>query len=308
MSESSRDKNKTNYAGENNSNTMLDSFLEDLKKYESIYKIKYQSVRDMHPATMEPMSPASFILPQGQDSNMPVNQFSRSKGNNPWSGNIPVLTAGSPFSGILELLLNVLGGEDYFTDFLDGIGLAGERYGEMIGNIVSGNREASDSLAGMFEALAGRGEQASSLNGKIIDTMRGQLFDMAGEYATRLGNLTLLSSKAFAALRSMNPLAATTAGVALMALGQVLGSLAGSVGTGSPRVGGTPSVAGDAGTGNDSVEGARPQTQIVIIDSNGRKTPGGGDLDRALDRAGLDRSLRGQIQELIRSGSLTLTG
>ena len=50
-----------------------------------------------------------------------------------------------------------------------------------------------------------------------------------------------------------------------------------------------------------------PQTQIIIIDSVGRRIAGSSDLDRTLDRAGIDRSLRNRIREMVRSGSLSFT-
>lgn len=45
-------------------------------------------------------------------------------------------------------------------------------------------------------------------------------------------------------------------------------------------------------------------TQVIIIDSGGRRVADSSDLDRAFDRAGVDRALRGQIRELVRSGDL----
>ncbi len=227
---------------------------------------------------------------------------------NPFGDILSIFTGkGDAASGIGGLFGGLFDGG--FIGIVEEIDQTEQRYREMIETIIGGNKEASDSIAGMFDQLVGGGEEAAALTGEAFETMGGQIYDLVGEYATKLGTLSLLSSKVFAALRSMNPWVASAAGVALIALGQAMRSLAGSVGTG--RIGGpeASSVGTGSGTpaaGSEPVGSERPRTQIIIIDSSGRKLAGSYDLDRTFDRAGIDRGLRRQIRELVRSGSLTL--
>ena len=53
-----------------------------------------------------------------------------------------------------------------------------------------------------------------------------------------------------------------------------------------------------------SASSDRPAIQVIVIDSAGRKLAGGDELDRTLDRAGVDRALRTQLRDLERNGSL----
>ena len=169
------------------------------------------------PAYFNLMSPLSFIQPPGPESSGP---FGRGNGGGSFAdGNGGELLGGS------------FGGD--FSGILEGIDQTRDRYQEMIGSIVEGNREAAGSITGMFGQLVAGSEEACVLTGESFEMMGNRIFDMAGEYAARLGKLSILSSKVFTALRSMNPWVAAAAGIALMVLGKKMRGLAGSVGTGN---------------------------------------------------------------------------
>jgi len=211
---------------------------------------------------------------------------------------------GSPLGGFRDNFLGEGGG---FIGTKEQIEQTGQAYSGMIESMIAGNEEAAGSITELFEQLAGSGEEAAMLTGGAFENVGGQIFDLMGNYTTKLGTLSLLSSKAFMALRSMNPWAAAAAGVALMALGQAMRGLAASVGSAGGRSVSSAGTGGGAAAGQETTARQGPVPQIIIIDPGGRKLAGSNDLDRTLDRAGVDRSLRGRILELVRSGSLSFT-
>ncbi len=248
------------------------------------------------PAYLNLRPPLSFIQPPGPESSGPFGQTGGGSFVADNGGYVPKGMLGGSF------------GEN-FSEILEGIDQTREHYQEMIGGIVEGNREAAGSITGMFGKLVTGSEEACALTGESFEMMGNRIFDLMGEYAARLGKLSILSSKVFTALRSMNPWVAAAAGVALMVLGKRMRGLAGSVGTGSTEGGsaGTAVSGGGTATGREADGPKMPRTQIIIIDSGGRRIAGSSDLDRTLDRAGIDRSLRNQIREMVRSGSLSFT-
>jgi hypothetical protein len=207
------------------------------------------------------------------------------------------------------------GGRDPAQDILGGDGLARtlesiaqvkQSYAGMIENILSGNQSALGSILGLFGELTGKGKKAGDATGQVFQMLQGQVFSTLGKYASQLGLLTGLSSKAFAALKSMNPFAAAAASVALLALGQALKRLSSHVGRSeSPEdpfpAGGAS--AGGAGAGSGGEAGSGGQNRVVNIYINGLRSANPYEVDRALDRAGVDRELRNRFRELVRTGA-----
>ncbi|MBN2289443.1 MAG: hypothetical protein JXQ83_08940 [Candidatus Glassbacteria bacterium] len=263
--------------------------------------------------------PFSFILPPGPDSSGPVDPSVRLGQQDPlesmrglspaggWGGGNPlgdllsVLMTGTERGGQAGGALDILsGGNGGLSGFLDWIGQAEERYLEMVESITAGNREASDSIAEMFEGLVSGGDEAAARTVEGFGKMREGLFQGLADYASKLGVLAGLAAKVFLALRSLNPAAALAASLGLKHLAQAMRSIGGGPGAGgySGQAAGSTAEAAETGAGK------RPMTQVIIIDSGGRRVADSSDLDRAFDRAGVDRALRGQIRELVRSGDL----
>jgi len=177
-------------------------------------------------------------------------------------------------------------------------------YDSLVESILSGNRKAGESIAQLFASLTGGGKQAKQSLAGVFEGMAGQIFESMGDYAKRLGVLTGLSAKAFAALRSMNPFAAAAASVGLIALGQALKSLAGSLGKGGGHSAGADTGSGYSQTAATSAAtSASPSAQPLNIYIGGLRGTGVYEVDRALNRAGVDRELRERFRELVRTGS-----
>ncbi|MEA1997429.1 MAG: hypothetical protein U9N45_07305 [Gemmatimonadota bacterium] len=209
----------------------------------------------------------------------------------------------SPFGGILDTSQG--GTFDMVSISIKDIE---ERYLDMVGKIVSGNRTAQESVIRLFDELSRSGGTAATATGEHFARVQGEMFSAMGNYASQLGKLTGLASRAFFSLRSMNPFSASAAAAALQALGSALRRLASSVGTarGLSSPGGYSSgwqqgaaaTSGTAGAGNTW---RGPRTVNVYI--NGIKSSSPYEVDRALNRAGVDRELRARIRELARTGS-----
>lgn len=177
-------------------------------------------------------------------------------------------------------------------------------YDSLVESILSGNRKAGESIAQLFASLTGGGKQAKQALAGVFEGMAGQIFASMGDYAKRLGVLTGLSAKAFAALRSMNPFAAAAASVGLIALGQALKSLAGSLGKGGGHSAGADAGGGYSQTAATSAAtAAQPSAQPLNIYIGGLRGTGAYEVERALSRAGVDRELRERFRELVRTGS-----
>ncbi|MEA2064392.1 MAG: hypothetical protein U9P14_11880, partial [Gemmatimonadota bacterium] len=185
----------------------------------------------------------------------------------------------------------------------DRIGKTRDCYGGMIGDILDGNETATGSIRDMLDVLMNEGDQSCVFFSESYKKMGRSMFDVMGNYSNMLGSLMALAAKAFAALKSMNPWAAAAAAAALAAFQRKMGKLANSVGAGS-----VPSAAAAGAGAPASEQAAGPQTaiKVVIIDSNGPRSGSTQDVDRVLARADVDRRLRAQIQELTRTGSLSL--
>ena len=182
-------------------------------------------------------------------------------------------------------------------------------YDSLVESILSGNRKAGESIAQLFTSLTGGGKQAKQALAGVFEGMAGQIFESMGDYAKRLGVLTGLSAKAFAALRSMNPFAAAAASVGLIALGQALKSLAGSLGKGGGKQAGSGSGPGYAqAAATSAASSVSPSAQPLNIYIGGLRGTGAYELDRALNRAGVDRELRERFRELVRTGSNPAVG
>ncbi|HUU29384.1 MAG TPA: hypothetical protein VM123_16395 [archaeon] len=190
---------------------------------------------------------------------------------------------------------------------LQSIGRIQARYGEMVDMIISGNQSALSSISGLFQQLEARGWAAADSTGSRFARLQGDIFGGMGDYAARLGSLTGLASKAFAALSSMNPFAASAASVALLALGKALKSLASFSGSSGSTYSGGYSTAGAYGSTGANQDSGAGNTwtgpQVVNVYINGLKSANPYEVDRTLNRAGVDRELRQRIRELVRTGS-----
>lgn len=185
-----------------------------------------------------------------------------------------------------------------FVEALDGIERVRSGYESLVESILGGNRSAAESVKALFVALTGGGRKAHEELAGSFEAMTGQIFAGMGDYAKRLGVLSGLAAKAFAALRSMNPFAAAAASVALIAIGQALKGLAGSVGKG----GGSGGVAAN-GTGSAGSSSGGGISRPVNIYINGLRSAAPYAVERVLDRAGVDRDLRERFRELVRTGA-----
>ena len=163
----------------------------------------------------------------------------------------------------------------------DGLGFAGALagieqvragYGSLVESILGGNRAAAESVSALFGSLTGGGKKAQEELAGSFEAMAGQIFAGMGDYAKRLGLLSGLAAKAFAALQSMNPFAAAAASVALIAIGQALKSLARGVGKGGS---GQSGVSGSAypGPATTATGAVAPGSHPVNIYINGCAHP-----------------------------------
>jgi len=217
----------------------------------------------------------------------------------------PVLQApaAQPAGGRARLGSGPAGGQSAAGGALAGIEQVREGYDSLVQSILGGNRSAGDSIAQLFGSLTGGGKQAKQALAGVFEGMAGQIFSGMADYAKQLGFLTGMSAKAFTALKSMNPWAAAAASIGLIALGTALKSLAGSLGKGS---GGSPSGSGGNYSQSSTVASstAASSSQPLNIYIGGL---GGGtstyQVERTLDRAGVDRELRERFRELVRTGA-----
>ncbi|MCE5272031.1 hypothetical protein LLH00_12215 [bacterium] len=186
---------------------------------------------------------------------------------------------------------------------LAGIEQVREGYDSLVQSILGGNRSAGDSITQLFSSLTGGGKQAKQALAGVFEGMAGQIFSGMADYAKQLGVLTGLASTAFTALKSMNPFAAAAASIGLIALGAALKSLAGSLGKGggyqNANTGGGYSQAASASA---STVASASQPLSIYIGGLGSGVSSY-EVERTLDRAGVDRELRERFRELVRTGA-----
>ena len=276
-----------------------------------------------------------YLLPRSKSRLLPFYRLGRRKGIGLESV-LEVIAGGSRSSFALEVISSMLGGifgggglgggragqekisrrEGFgfpgggvIEEILEGLERVEQRHREMIERISGGNRKALGGISGLFEQLAERLRSAAGVTGKVFEKLQGNLFSSLGAYATRLGFLTGLASKAFTALRTMNPFAAAAASMALLALGQALKRLASGAGgaagvsPGSTAAALQPASSGAAGSRSAVNSDTWRAPRVVNIYINGLKSGSSLEVDRTLGRAGIDRELRQRIQELVRTGA-----
>jgi hypothetical protein len=157
-------------------------------------------------------------------------------------------------------------------------------------------------VSGLFGEIERRGESAAGVTGEKFISMIDRIGEGMGDYALRLGTLSGLAAKAFFALRAMNPFAASAASMALLSLGKMMGRLAFSF----SALGGSSSGSSrqsSGANGQPSPESTWRGPQVVNVYISGLKASTPYEIDRSLNRAGVDRELRQRIRELIRTGA-----
>lgn len=227
-----------------------------------------------------------------------------------------------PARALFEIFLDILGGQlrmpagvsspegglaglfsGGFADrAVDCIKKVESSYSGMVEKIVSGNQRALESVSGLFGELERGGDSAAGVTGEKFISMIDRIGEGMGDYALRLGTLSGLAAKAFFALRTMNPFAASAASMALLSLGKMMGRLAFSFsGLGGSSSGSSRQSYG--ANGQSSPESTWRGPQVVNVYISGLKASTPYEVDRSLNRAGVDRELRQRIRELIRTGA-----
>ena len=180
-----------------------------------------------------------------------------------------------------------------------------EMYDKMFEQIIGGNDRIMASFALMFRNILEQATGSYDRIGQRYSIMQKDLYGGLADYALHLGAVSGFVSKAFAAFRTMNPFAAAAASFGLIALGQMLRSLSSGRGGSAPSgTGGRSSMKlATAGAGGVSAESSWRGPQVVNVYINGIRSSNVYEVDRGLNRAGVDRELRNRIRELVRTGS-----
>jgi len=250
--------------------------------------------------------PGGFGLPGGGFGKIPACPFtcpllSRSKG-----GGFPGLF-GEKSRGILSpwrASFAPMTDKDGSLEFFRSIR---ETYDQMLERIMSGNDKIMASFASMFRKILEQATGSFDRIGNSSTILCKDLYRGLADYTMHLGAVSGYASKAFAAFRTLNPFGAAAASFGLIALGQMLRSLSSGLG-GSARSGTVGSgvrlaTAGDGGVSAESSSSTRGGPQVVNVYIDGIRGGSVYQVDRNLDRAGVDRELRNRIRELVRTGS-----
>ena len=180
-----------------------------------------------------------------------------------------------------------------------------EMYDKLFGQIIGGNDEIMASFASMFRKILEQATGSFDRIGRRSTVLCKDLYSGLADYTVNLGAVSGYASRAFAAFRTLNPFGAAAASFGLMALGQMLRSL--SSGGAAPALsgsgGGSSARLATADAGGISAESTWSGPQVVNVYIDGMRSGSVYEVDRSLDRAGLDRELRNRIRELVRTGS-----
>ncbi len=180
-----------------------------------------------------------------------------------------------------------------------------DSYEKMLRQIISGNDQIMSSWMKMCRKMLELATGSYDRIGQRYSIMHKDLYGGLADYTLHLGAVSGYVSKAFAAFRTMNPFAAAAASFGLIALGQMLRSLSFGRGGSAPSgTGGRSSMKlAAAGAGGVSAESSWRGPQVVNVYINGIRSSNVYEVDRGLNRAGVDRELRNRIRELVRTGS-----
>jgi|GEM_PF-3762857 hypothetical protein len=178
-----------------------------------------------------------------------------------------------------------------------------EMYDKMFEQIIGGNDKIMASFALMFRKMLEWATGSFDRIGQRSTILNKDLYGGLSSYAMNLGTVSGYASKAFAAFRTLNPFGAAAASFGLIALGQMLRSLSSGMGGGAGWGGGSATRLATAGAGGSTAESTWRGPQVVNVYIDGIRSANVYEVDRSLDRAGVDRELRNRIRELVRTGS-----
>ncbi len=178
-----------------------------------------------------------------------------------------------------------------------------EMYDKMFEQIIGGNDKIMASFDLMFRKMLEWGTGSFDKIGKRSSILNKDLYGGLSSYAMHLGTVSGYASRAFAAFRTLNPFGAAAASFGLIALGQMLRSLSSGMGGGAGWGGGSATRLATAGAGGSTAESTWRGPQVVNVYIDGIRSANVYEVDRSLDRAGVDRELRNRIRELVRTGS-----
>ena len=188
-------------------------------------------------------------------------------------------------------------GQNYIQQMLEGIAKVETRHKRMIEGMLGGNRDLTSQTKELFARMTGQFGKMFGVTNKRHQKLIGSVLGGLSNYVSTLSSVSSAVSKAFSAFGSLNPFAALAASIVLSQLSSRLGGQAGSGGFPGGSISGGSIAAGGSVSAAGSGAGGEALPQVIIIHTNGEV-----DLDRALDRAGLDRTLRQRIYELQRTG------
>lgn len=178
-----------------------------------------------------------------------------------------------------------------------------EMYDKMFEQIIGGNDKIMASFDLMFRKMLEWATGSFDKIGKRSSILNKDLYGGLSSYAMNLGTVSGYASRAFAAFRTLNPFGAAAASFGLIALGQMLRSLSSGIGGGAGWGGGSATRLATAGAGGSTAESTWRGPQVVNVYIDGIRSANVYEVDRSLDRAGVDRELRNRIRELVRTGS-----
>ena len=178
-----------------------------------------------------------------------------------------------------------------------------EMYDKMFEQIIGGNDKIMASFDLMFRKMLEWATGSFDKIGQRSSILNKDLYGGLSSYAMHLGTVSGYASKAFAAFRTLNPFGAAAASFGLIALGQMLRSLSSGMGGGAGWGGGSGTRLATAGAGGSTAESTWRGPQVVNVYIDGIRSANVYQVDRSLDRAGVDRELRNRIRELVRTGS-----